>query len=166
MAEFRRLTFADVAAVHSIEIDAYEPVLQESIESFERLIALFPEGAIGAFDAVGLCGFVFGVPLARGTTLELRAPLAAVPERADMLYVHDIAVAGRCRGSGVGRDLARRLLDVARAGGFSHAELVSVQGSAPFWERFGFRAIRTFEYAPGAPSVRMAALLAPESSRG
>ena len=37
--------------------------------------------------------------------------------------------------------------------------LVSVQGSAPFWERFGFRATRAFEYAPGAPSVKMAAVL-------
>ena len=29
-------------------------------------------------------------------------------------------------------------------------ELVSVQGSAPFWERFGFERVAEFEYAPGA----------------
>ena len=28
-------------------------------------------------------------------------------------------------------------------------ELVSVQGSAPFWERFGFERVAEFEYAPG-----------------
>ena len=65
----------------------------ESDAALLRLIALFPEGAIGAVDEAGLCGFIFGVPLKAGTTLELRAPLAAVPPDADVFYVHDIAVA-------------------------------------------------------------------------
>ena len=157
MAEFRRLTLADVPAVHSLELDAYEPSLHESSESLARLIALFPEGALGAFDDRGLCGFIFGVPLRRGMTLDLRSPLTGLPAHTDMFYVHDIAVAERSRGRGVGQELASRLLAVARARGFRHAELVSVQGSAPFWERFGFRAVRELEYAPGAASVQMAA---------
>jgi ribosomal protein S18 acetylase RimI-like enzyme len=118
---------------------------------------VYPAGAIGAFDERGLCGFVFGVPLTRGRTLDLGSPLAALPPHADMFYVHDVAVARRCRGRGIGHELASRLLAVARAGGFRRAELVSVQGSAPFWKRFGFRVIRSFDYAPGAPSVQMAA---------
>ena len=55
----------------------------------------------------------------------------------------------------VGRALATRLLDVARDRGFTRSELVSVQGSAPFWEKFGFRREREFEDAPGAPSTKM-----------
>jgi predicted N-acetyltransferase YhbS len=157
LAEFRQLTAADVPAVHTLEVEAYEPSLHESVASFERLLVVYPAGAIGAFDERGLCGFIFGVPLTRGMTLDLGSPLAALPEGADMFYVHDIAVARRCRGRGVGHELAARLLAVARQRGFRQAELVSVQGSAPFWERFGFRAIRSFEYAPGVPSVHMAA---------
>jgi predicted N-acetyltransferase YhbS len=76
-----------------------------------------------------------------------------------VFYVHDIAVAADCRGRGVGRRLAQALLDTARRQGFTRAELVSVQGSAPFWARFGFAATRTFDYAPGAESVAMTALL-------
>lgn len=157
MAEFRRLTIADVPAVHALEVEAYEPALHESPAAFERLIAIFPDGAIGAFDPHGLCAFIFGVPLLRGMTLDLGSPLAAIPADADTFYVHDIAVARRCRGQRIGFELATRLLDIARARGFTRAELVSVQGSAPFWERFGFRAIRRFEYAPGAESVQMSA---------
>jgi predicted N-acetyltransferase YhbS len=157
LAEFRTLTPADLAAVHALEVEAYEPSLHESVDALARLIALFPQGAFGAFDEHGLCGFIFGVPLTRGTRLELRVPLASVPDHPDMFYVHDIAVAGRCRGQGVGRALAKMLLAVACARGFRYAELVSVQGSAPFWERFGFRAVRTFQYEPGAASVHMAA---------
>jgi ribosomal protein S18 acetylase RimI-like enzyme len=156
---FRPLTCDDVPAISALEAVAYLPSLHESAEAFLRLIALYPKGAIGAFDDEGLCGFILGVPLTRGMTLDLRTPLAAIPPGADTFYVHDIAVAERCRGQSIGGKLARRLLAGARARGFAHAELVSVQGSARFWETCGFHAVRTFDYVPGAPSVKMAAAL-------
>jgi ribosomal protein S18 acetylase RimI-like enzyme len=160
----RRLTAADIDALHQLEAEAYLPALHESDDALLRLIALFPDGAIGAFDEAGMCGFIVGVPLKAGTTLELRGPLDAVPPDADVFYVHDIAVAGRCRGRGTGRQLAARLLDVARGHGFARAELVSVQGSAPFWERLGFRAVRALEYAPGAAAVAMSAAISRRSN--
>src|SRR5215216_2489036 len=152
---YRPLTRDDIAALHRLEEEAYSPSLHESDDAFIRLIELFPEGAVGCFDDEGLCGYAFGVPLRAGSTLELRTPLEKIPDEADSFYIHDVAVADRCRGRGVGRALAARLLDVARARGFTRAELVSVQGSAPFWEKFGFRRVREFEYAPGAPSTKM-----------
>jgi predicted N-acetyltransferase YhbS len=87
--------------------------------------------------------------------LDLRTPLETIPAGADTFYIHDVAVAERCRGRGVGGLLAQRLLDLARTRGFRSCELVSVQGSAPFWERFGFQRILEFEYAPGAASTKM-----------
>ena len=151
----RPLTPADVPAIHALEVEAYLPSLHESAEAFTRLIEIYPDGAFGGFDEDGLCGYAFGVPLKAGTTLELQSPLAAVPADADTFYIHDVAVAARCRGEGVGRILASRLVELARARGFRQSELVSVQGSAPFWEKFGFRETRRFDYA-GAPSVKMA----------
>lgn len=138
-----------------LEAACYLPSLHESDEAFIRLIELFPEGALGCFDEEGLCGYAFGVPLKAGSTLELRVPLERIPDEPDTFYVHDVAVAERCRGRGVGRAQARRLLDLARARGFTRCELVAVQGSAPFWEKFGFRRVREFEYAPGAASTKM-----------
>ena len=41
------------------------------------------------------------------------------------------------------------LYDLARGRGLRACELVSVQGSAPFWERFGFERVAEFEYAAG-----------------
>ena len=155
--DVRALTSADLAAVHALEAEAYLPSLVVSDAAFRRLIDLYPAGALGAFDRDGLCGFIFGVPLRSGTTLDLQAPLDRVPPDADVFYVHDLAVAVRCRGGGVGSRLASQLLDVARSEGFTRAELVSVQGSAPFWRKFGFVAVREFEYAPCAASIAMAA---------
>jgi ribosomal protein S18 acetylase RimI-like enzyme len=154
---FRPLTAADLPALHDLEAEAYRESLLVSDEALLRLITLFPDGAVGAFDDEGLCGFIFGLPLKAGMTLELQAALDAIPLDADVFYIHDIAVANRCRGCGVGRQLAARAIEIGRARGFTRAELVSVQGSAPFWERFGFRVVREFEYAPGAPAVQMAA---------
>jgi len=155
----RSLAASDLPSIRALEAEAYLESLLVSDEAFARLIELFPDGAIGAFDDEGLCGFIFGVPLIAGTTLDLREPLDRIPERADVFYVHDIAVANRCRGQGVGRVLAASLLELARAHGFNRAELVSVQGSAAFWAKFGFESVRAFEYAPGAASVAMAAKL-------
>jgi ribosomal protein S18 acetylase RimI-like enzyme len=155
----RSLTAADLPSIRALEAEAYVESLLVSDEAFLRLIHLFPAGAIGAFDADGLCGFIFGLPLTAGTTLDLREPLDRIPEGADTFYVHDIAVARRCRGRGVGRSLATRLLEVARAGRFTRAELVSVQGSAPFWEKLGFSVVRECEYGEGEPSLMMRAAL-------
>jgi len=151
----RPLTRHDIDALHALEAESYLPSLHESDAAFRRLIELFPEGAVGCFDDEGMCGYALGVPLTAGSTLPLRSPLDRIPDAADTFYIHDVAVAARCRGRGIGRLLATRLLDVAAARGLTRSELVSVQGSAPFWERFGFRRVRDFEYAPGAPSVKM-----------
>lgn len=154
--QVRRLKRQDVPAIHALEVDAYVPSLHESAEAFLRLIELYPDGAVGVFDDGGLCGYAFGLPLRSGATLDLRSPLAAVPADADCFYIHDVAVAARGRGQGVGRLLAERLIALARARGFTRCELVSVQGSAPFWEKLGFREVERFEYVKGAPSVKMA----------
>ena len=153
----RALTAGDVAAIAGLEAVVYEPSLHVSDEAFLRLIEIYPEGALGCFDDDGLCGYAFAVPLTAGSILDLREPLPAVPPDADTFYIHDVAVAPRCRGAGVGRILVRGLLDLARTARFTRAELVAVQGAAPFWERFGFRAVREFEYVPGVPSTQMRA---------
>jgi ribosomal protein S18 acetylase RimI-like enzyme len=153
------LTAADLAALHDLEAAAYEPALRVSDDAFLRLIALYPEGAVGCFDEGVLCGYAFGVPLPAGTILDLRAPLGGIPANADTFYIHDVTVAERCRGRGLGTRLTVRLLDLARASGLGRAELVSVDGAEDFWSRFGFRTVREFEYAPGVLSRQMTAAL-------
>ena len=119
-----------------------------SDEAFLRLMALFPEAALGLFDGAVLCGYAFAVPLPSGTVLDLKAPLDALPPGADTFYIHDLVVAPGYRGRGLAARLVAALDDLARARGLRACELVSVQGSAPFWERFGFERVAEFEYAP------------------
>ena len=156
---FRHLTPADLPELHRLEADAYEPAWHESDEAFLRLITLFPEGAFGFFDGAELCAYAFGVPLPAGAVLALKAPLERLPPGADMFYIHDVAVAARYRGRGLAARLVGTLQDLARARGFRACELVSVQGSAPFWERFGFERVADFDYAPGTHATKMRSLL-------
>jgi len=152
----RSLTSGDIAELHRVEAESYIPALHETDESFLRLIELFPEGAIGCFDDAGLCAYAFAAPTRAGETLTLGRPLERIAADADTFYIHDVAVSHRCRGRGLARQLIERLIELARARGFRRSELVSVQGSAPFWRQFGFEAVEEFEYAPGAPSTKMA----------
>jgi GNAT superfamily N-acetyltransferase len=156
----RGLTAADLPELHRLEAETYLPVLHESDEAFLRIIDLFPGGAFGLFDGDELCAYAFALPLRAGTVLELKAPLDALPADADTFYIHDVAVGERHRGRGLARRLVEELLRRARAGGFRRSELVSVQGSAPFWQRFGFERVAEFQYAPGAAATKMALDLA------
>jgi GNAT superfamily N-acetyltransferase len=151
----RLLTPGDIDALHRVEMETYVPALHESDEAFLRLIALFPEGAFGCFDEQGLCGYAFATPTRAGDTLPLRSMLDQIPADADTFYIHDVAIAHRCRGRGLARQLVERLLALARARGFRRSELVSVQGSAPFWRKFGFETVYEFEYVPGVASSKM-----------
>jgi ribosomal protein S18 acetylase RimI-like enzyme len=154
---FRPLTPDDVPALHRLEAESYEPALHESDEAFLRLMALYPEGAFGFFDGAALCAYAFAVPLRAGAVLDLKTPLVALPPGADTFYIHDVAVAAHYRGRGLATQLVAKLHDLARTHGFRACELVSVQGSAPFWERFGFRRVAEVEYAAGVPGMKMRA---------
>jgi ribosomal protein S18 acetylase RimI-like enzyme len=152
---FRHLAPSDLPSLHALEAETYEPALHVSDEAFLRLMALFPDGAIGVFDGAVLCGYVFAVPLPSGTVLDLKAPLDALPPGADTLYIHDLVVAPGHRGRGLAARMVETLYDLARARGLRACELVSVQGAAPFWERFGFARVAEFEYVPGSPATKM-----------
>lgn len=151
----RHLTSDDLPEIRRLEAEVYEPGLRISDEAFLRLLILCPPGAWGVFDGTALCAMAFALPLTSGTVLDLREPLEALPPAADVLYIHNLAVAATYRGQGLAGQLVTTLFDLARGLGLRASELVSVQGSAPFWARFGFAAVAEFEYAPGAPATHM-----------
>jgi ribosomal protein S18 acetylase RimI-like enzyme len=155
VATLRRLTPGDIPQLHRLEAETYLPSLHESDEAFLKIIELFPEGAFGFFEGDELCAYAFAVPLPAGMVLELKTPLTELPPHADSLYIHDVAVGERHRGRGLATRLVATLLARARARGLPASELVSVQGSAPFWQRFGFQRIEELEYGPGAPATKM-----------
>lgn len=81
--------------------------------------------------------------LAHGWPREAPPPVGAVldPEvRGDSLFLHDLAVSPAARGTGVGRALVDRAFTLARNDGLQRAELIAIEGAAPFWAGLGFAA--------------------------
>ena len=57
---------------------------------------------------------------------------------AEILFIHDLAVATAGQGLGIGRRLVDHAFDLAVHDGLKSAELVAVEDGAGFWTTIGF----------------------------
>jgi GNAT superfamily N-acetyltransferase len=149
----RRLRDGDWAAVAALEAAVYGPLgLSEgraALESRGRSSpgTCFVLDAGPADDSAGrpaLAGYLLALPYPEGAAPDLRRPERDT-HRGGNLHLHDMVVAPRLRGLGLGGRLLRHLVAVARVGGFERISLVAVGGSETFWAAHGFSA------RPGPP---------------
>lgn len=151
----RRLELADIPEVLRIQKEAYAPQLLESAATFIRKLTLFPDGCLG-YDSDGvLCGYAFAHPWRSGSVAPLHDEFLELPSDADCLFVHDVAVAERQRGRGIGHELILALFGIGERMKVARYTLVAVQASESYWQRFGFRAVETLGYAQGIQGARM-----------
>ncbi len=148
LPRIRPLLTADVPALLEIQLACYGEHFIEEARVFERRLAspancslaLELDGRVGAYLAA------YQSRLGRITPLHGDFEAGDAP---DTLYVHDLAVHPRLAGHGAARTLLRFAWDQGRRRGLAHSSLVSVQGSAAFWQGQGYRAA-----TPDAPLQR------------
>ncbi len=68
----------------------------------------------------------------------LNVMLGALPDDPSTYYIHDIATLPETRGSGAGSAVVDAIIAHAAETGVPNVSLVAVNGSVPFWSRFGF----------------------------
>ena len=114
-----------------------------------------------AEDALGVCAYLFGYRSHAGKVTPLDGAFAE-PDAPDCLYLHDLAVARRAAGRGIGPALVQRNLEHGLASRLKYSALVSVQDSAAFWSRLGYAAEAALDSAQqrnlasyGVPAVYM-----------
>ena len=146
----RAMRRADLDAVLRVQAACYPPSMQEAAPVLLARLEAASGTCVVAQDDQGVCGYLFAYPGRAGAVTPLGEEFSVAPG-ADLLYLHDLAVAPRAHGRGVARRLAAHLLAQARDGGFRSSALVSVQDTARFWAGLGFRAT-----APGCPAARAA----------
>lgn len=129
---------ADLEAVMRIQDECYTSIIPESGGSLLAKLRASPGTCLVAMAADRPIGYAIAVPVAYPHLPELDAPRWDPPEHADTLYLHDLAVATAARGTGAGDALARRMLEVAIECGWRQLCLVAIQGSVPYWARYGF----------------------------
>jgi ribosomal protein S18 acetylase RimI-like enzyme len=137
MSQIRSMTAADLPAVMQIQAQCYAPSLLESAAVIARRLHNNPQQCWVAEDTLGVCAYLFAYPSKLGsiTPLDGDFPRHAAP---DCLYLHDLAVANRAAGRGIGPQLVAHGLNHARDQALPWSALVSVQDSAGFWNRQGF----------------------------
>ena len=129
---------ADLDTVHAISRIVH-PTLPEDRSVFANRLDIYPPG-MRVLDLDGVAsGYCVAHPWRRAEPLPLDFLLERLPEEADSFYLHDLALLPEARGRGFADAIVSEIIDQAAGLGLPAISLIAVSGSAPFWERFGFR---------------------------
>ncbi len=131
-ATWRQMTPADLLAVERVGAQVHAS-LPESAEVAAERLRLFPEGCL-----VTASGYVIAHPCRLGEPPALNSLLGALPDEANALHLHDVALLPAARGLGLGGAALRRVMAIAARREFAHVTLVAVHGTPPYWARSGF----------------------------
>jgi GNAT superfamily N-acetyltransferase len=134
---YRSMGVDDLAAVMTVQSEAYGEGFIEGIDVIATRLDAAPDTAWVAEDEAGVCAYLVGYPSMAGRLSALGGAFR-VARAADCLYLHDLAVARRAAGRGVGPLLVRQALGCAESAGLKVSALVSVQASKAFWLHQGY----------------------------
>ncbi|PDT91336.1 GNAT family N-acetyltransferase [Bradyrhizobium sp. Y36] len=129
----------DLPAISAIAARIH-PDLPESPEVFAEKMRLYPDGCRVLIAGSEIAGYGLSHPWTQHRIPPLDGLLARLPDDADCLYVHDVAVLAEFRG-GVLRAYVADIERLARTSGFAMLALVSVYATRPMWQRLGFKPV-------------------------
>jgi GNAT superfamily N-acetyltransferase len=126
----------DLAAAYALgeQVHVLHPERREVFEERHRLYAAGCR-VLAAESDIG--GYVLSHPWPLDAAPKLNTLLGALPA-ADSLYLHDIALAERCRGWGHAATALAFIEQLARDDGYRWLALIAVNGTARLWSRHGF----------------------------
>lgn len=108
---------------------------------FAERLGLNPDGCFVLDGPEGVRGYLVAYPWRREAAPALNSLIGAVPDDADVLYLHDLALDPRARGAGHARPIVERLARQAAADGWPAIALVAVNEAAAFWKGLGFQPV-------------------------
>ncbi|HEX6735247.1 MAG TPA: GNAT family N-acetyltransferase [Azonexus sp.] len=144
----RMMEEADIAAVLAIQAACYTAIVPESADSLLAKLRASPATCFIAVRAGAPLAYLIALPWRFASPPRLNAAHCRLPPEPDCLYLHDLAVAPPARASGAGRELVEMFLRCLHDRQLGRATLVAIQDSAPYWARYGFRAV------PPSPSLQ------------
>ncbi|MBP2296910.1 GNAT family N-acetyltransferase [Azospirillum rugosum] len=134
---WRAMEPADLDRVMAIA-EVVHPDYPEERAVFAERLALFPDGCLMALAEGTAVGYAVMHPGRLGAPPPLDSPLGALPEGADCLYLHDVALLPAARGLGLGVSALERMEGIAAGRGFAWLALTSTPKARAFWDRNGF----------------------------
>lgn len=153
----RPLQRADLPAALAIQSAVYPAFLVEPEDAFASRLAMQTQFCLAAWHDGALAAYL----LAHGWPAQSPPPVGAILPRdaaREVLFIHDLAVGHEGRGLGLGRRLVEAALAMAAREQIDRAELIAVEGAAPYWQTLGFAPVavtgvlraKVAEYGAGA----------------
>jgi ribosomal protein S18 acetylase RimI-like enzyme len=133
---WRPARISDLGAIVAIAARIH-PDLPERAEVFAEKMQLYPDGCRVLVADDTIAGYGLTHPWKLHQIPPLDRLLERLPQDADCLYVHDVAVLPEFRG-GVAREYVGGIAQLARASGIMALALVSVYATRPLWQHLGF----------------------------
>src|SRR5690606_6199386 len=136
----RDLMVNDVDAVCQLQLQCYGPQFLEERSVMMQRLAFGHHCSIGVYrpeDNV-LGAYLIAYRSVLGKVTPLNGEFALEPAGQPVLYLHDLSVHPGLAGRSVGSFLVRRAFAQAKQKNIDMAALVCVQGSRPWWSKFGF----------------------------
>ncbi|WP_052063665.1 GNAT family N-acetyltransferase [Nitrincola sp. A-D6] len=137
--EIRLMQSTDLPLVWQIQCACYTSLLEpETQASLGAKQQASPQSCFVAEQGEVLLGYVIAIPWVLGVVPALDAPNCNLPDQADCLYLHDMAIAPSAAGQGLGQRLFDAVTAVAGKLELSKLALTAVAGAERYWQRLGF----------------------------
>jgi GNAT superfamily N-acetyltransferase len=132
------MTPSDLPAVAAIERESHNPLPPEGEAVFADRLAAFPSGCFAVGPEGAAEGYAIAHPWRLGTVPALGLDRLVLPTMPDCLWLHDVALRPRLRGSGLIAALLVLLDGLARDRRLPALALTAVHGTETLWARHGF----------------------------
>lgn len=136
-ASWRAMGVADLDSVLAIA-EVVHPDYPEDRAVFAERLALFPDGCRIAVRGNSVVGYAVMHPDQLGAPVPLDSLLGSLPEAADCLYLHDVALLPAAQRTGLGTAALDRAHALAAARGIARLALTATPSARGYWERLGF----------------------------
>lgn len=149
MITIRTVQASDLPAIMAIQASCYTEIVPESEQSMGAKLRASPATCFVALLENTVVGYLISLPWEFANPPSLDAPTCELPAKPDCLYLHDLAIAPQARSAGGAPALVQAFLAQLAVLELERASLIAIQGSAPYWQRYGFQP------ATISPSLRM-----------
>ena len=128
-------------AVEAIQAASYSEGSREDIRTLKYHWTLFPELCLVGFHHLRPAGYLIAHPWPLRVPPPINEQTYTVPENANSIFIHDLALLPESRSTGLATRLVETLLTTGLDSGYSFFSLISVQGTRKFWAKFGFQEV-------------------------
>lgn len=142
LTRWRAMTEPDLDRVAEIALIGF-PNHFEGRPMFANRLALSAAGCFVLQTEGGLEGYIIAYPWSLGTAPVLNTPIEALPDRPDVVYLHDLVLTPAVRGQGQSKPAVAAVVEMTKDLGLPTVALVAVNDAVDFWTGHGFEVLQT-----------------------